>query len=72
MATLDMPFEVKRLVWHRDGGKCVTCGSAHYATFDHMIPANRGGGAFSGSHTENNVRLKCRTCNYSKSNKSIP
>ena len=67
-----IPFEVKRSVWHRDHGKCVVCGSANYATFDHMIPANRGGGNFSGSHLETNVRLKCRTCNYSKGNKPIP
>lgn len=67
-----IPFEVKKLVWHRDGGRCVVCGSEQYATFDHMIPANRGGGAFSGSHLETNIRLKCRTCNYSKGNKLIP
>jgi hypothetical protein len=68
----DIPHEVKRYVWHRDGGLCVSCGSKDYLTFDHMIPANRNGGAFRGSHSESNVRLKCRSCNYSKGNKLIP
>lgn len=67
-----IPFDVKRAVWHRDGGLCVACGSANFATFDHLIPANRGGGAFTGSHLETNIRLKCRTCNFSKGNKLIP
>lgn len=67
-----IPFEVRRHVWNRDGGRCVQCGSESYATFDHMIPANRGGGAFSGGNLEMNIRLKCRTCNFSKGNKLVP
>lgn len=67
-----IPYEVMRLVWHRDGGKCVSCGSLNYITFDHMIPANRGANSFTGSHLETNIRLKCRSCNFSKGNKIIP
>lgn len=67
-----LPFEARRAVWHRDGGRCVICGSKNYLTFGHVIPANRGGSTFRGSNCETNLRLKCRTCNYSKGNKLIP
>ncbi len=62
-----IPLEVKSHVWHRDGGVCVECGSRKLIQFDHMIPRSRGG-----SNTENNIRLKCQSCNYTKGNKLIP
>lgn len=67
-----VPMSVREIVWHRDGGKCVVCGSDVKLQFDHMIPRNRNNGKVSGSNTENNLRLKCQTCNYSKGNKPIP
>lgn len=72
LAARGLPFQARVLVWHRDGGRCVTCGQTRHLTFDHVVPANRGGGKFSGSNCESNLRLKCRACNYSKGNKSIP
>lgn len=39
----DIPYEVKKKVWERDGGRCVVCGStrmvspnAHYIARSHM------------------------------------
>ena len=52
------PRGVKRIVWHRDDGKCTLC-SSHYALeFDHIKPFSKGGG-----ETPENLRLICRTCN---------
>src|SRR5205823_200944 len=67
LAAFVIPHDVKRLVWHRDNGRCVECGSANYLTFDHVIPRS-----FAGSNCETNIRLKCRTQNFSKGRKPIP
>jgi hypothetical protein len=56
--------EVKRIVWERDGGRCVICGSMHHLEYDHDIPVCQGG-----SNTENNIRLLCMHCNRRKSGK---
>ena len=66
-----VPHGVKELVWHRDSGRCVQCGSTNYLAFDHIIPANRGSETFAGGNCESNICLRCRTCNCSKSNKWI-
>src|SRR5262245_11605038 len=56
LAGLVMPFEARRFVWHRDGGRCMVCGANAYITFDHVIPANRGTSSlFSGSNCETNL-----------------
>ena len=59
-----IPESVKKQVWERDGGKCILCGSTDQLEFDHDIPFGKGG-----SCTLNNVRLLCRNCNRSKSDK---
>ncbi len=56
-----IPDDVKLLVWARDGGVCVKCGSSSDLHFDHVIPVAKGGG----DHAEN-IQLLCRSCNLSK------
>src|SRR5690554_4303395 len=56
--------EVKNLVWNRDNGKCVQCGSNEKLEFDHIIPFSKGG-----SNTYRNIQLLCEKCNREKSNK---
>ena len=53
-----IPKTIKDLVWERDGGKCTECGSENDITFDHRRPI-----IYGGQHTENNLRLLCRSCN---------
>ena len=56
--------DVKTLVWNRDGGACVRCGSAERLHFDHVIPVAKGG-----SDDAVNIQLLCQTCNLRKSDK---
>ena len=59
-----IPQDVQILVWNRDGGKCVKCGSTERLEFDHIIPISRGG-----STTTRNLQLLCEKCNRSVSNR---
>jgi hypothetical protein len=54
-----VPENVKMLVWQRDAGKCVKCGSQYNLIFNHIIPASKGG-----SSAEINIRLLCAKCKY--------
>jgi hypothetical protein len=56
-----IPQPVKLLVWRRDGGQCVECGSQKELEFDHVIPL-----AMGGSNTERNLQLLCAVCNRRK------
>lgn len=60
-----IPSEVKREVWKRDQGKCVTCGETKNLHFDHDLPFSRGGTSLSAK----NVRLLCMKHNLQKSDK---
>jgi len=60
-----IPSEVKKEVWKRDHGVCVLCGSNKNLHFDHDLPFSKGGTSL----TSKNIRLLCRQCNLSKSNK---
>lgn len=55
---------VKLLVWTRDEGKCVRCGSSENLHFDHIIPVAKGGG-----NSENNIQILCERCNLQKSDR---
>lgn len=70
-----------REIYERDRGRCYICGGRtdwndyrivngckfcgpHYPTRDHVIALNNGG-----THTRDNIRLACRECNLTKSDK---
>jgi hypothetical protein len=59
-----IPQSVKHAVWHRDGGRCIQCGSVHSIHFDHVIPFSKGG-----ANNIENLQLLCASCNLSKGNR---
>jgi hypothetical protein len=59
-----IPEDVKLLVWARDGGACVRCGSKKELHFDHIIPVAKGGG-----NNEANIQILCQPCNLKKADK---
>ena len=56
-----IPVSVNRLVWRRDQGRCVNCGSNERLEYDHIIPVSKGG-----SNTARNLQLLCERCNRRK------
>jgi hypothetical protein len=56
--------DVKLVVWARDGGACVRCGSTEKLHFDHVIPVVKGGG-----NSPGNIQILCEQCNLKKSDK---
>lgn len=59
-----IPDIVKLIVYERDEGKCVRCGSNISIQFDHIIPVAKGG-----SNTAENIQILCQRCNLEKSDK---
>lgn len=60
-----IPSEIKKIVWERDGGKCVKCGAMDELHFDHDLPYSKGGSSIS----VENVRILCVRHNLEKSDK---
>jgi len=57
-----IPADIQRLVWDRDGGRCVRCGVQQDLQFDHVIPVAKGGGV-----SVQNIQILCGICNRAKS-----
>ena len=62
-----IPTEIKRIVWERDGGKCIVsnCDSTKDLHFDHIIPWSKGGS----SRDPKNIQILCGKHNLNKSDK---
>ncbi len=59
-----IPAKVKTMVWDRDKGHCVKCGSIENLCFDHIIPFSKGGT----SKDPKNIQILCEKCNLNKGN----
>ncbi len=57
-----IPPQVKLVVWKRDKGKCVICGSTDNLHFDHIIPFSKGGSSL----VSKNIQLLCARHNIAK------
>jgi hypothetical protein len=53
-----IPEDVKRLVYERDMGRCLVCGSDELIQYDHVVVSSMGGG-----NEPQNIRLLCARCN---------
>lgn len=60
-----IPSEIKKIVWVRDNGRCVICGSQDELHFDHDLPFSKGGTSIK----PENVRILCARHNLQKSDK---
>ncbi len=57
-----LPQAMRRVVFERDGGQCVQCGTTFDLQYDHILPV-----ALGGATTVENLQLLCGTCNRAKS-----
>jgi hypothetical protein len=57
-----IPSWVKQIVYKRDQGRCVLCGSTNQLHFDHDLPFSRGGASVS----PENIRVLCARHNLQK------
>jgi hypothetical protein len=52
-----IPEDVKQLVFERDRGRCLACGSDELIQYDHVVPSSMGG-----ENEPENIRLLCAGC----------
>ena len=57
---------VRSRVYHRDGHRCLKCGTDQELTLDEVVPRSKGG-----KRSYENCQTLCRTCNGEKGNKTI-
>lgn len=57
-----IPTELRRVVFERDGGRCVECGGSFDIQYDHILPVAHGGAT-----TLENLQILCAECNRRKS-----
>ncbi len=57
-ADWQIPKQIRKFVWQRDGGCCAQCGSHKRVDYSYIIPLSQGG-----STTEGNIQLLCGQCN---------
>ncbi len=60
-ADWQIPKQIRKSVWQRDGGCCAQCGSRKRIDYSYIIPLSKGG-----STTEGNIQLLCEQCNKKK------
>lgn len=56
-----IPMSVRRVVYERDGYRCIECGVLTGLSLDHVIPVSSGG-----DNSFDNLRTLCLTCNLKK------
>lgn len=56
----------RKVVYERDGHKCVQCGTTSDLTLDHIVPKSKGG-----SSEVDNLQTMCAPCNHAKAD-AIP
>ena len=57
-----IPDAMRRIVFERDGGRCVECDSNFNIQYDHILPV-----ALGGATTVENLQILCADCNRRKS-----
>ena len=63
---LDIPKKVKKIVWERDKGRCILCGSPSAAPNAHYIPRSQ-----SGLGIPENVVTLCLKCHMEYDNSGL-
>ena len=53
----DIPQKVKKIVWERDGHRCIFCGSYYAMPNTHVVPRSKGGLGI-----EQNIVTACLNC----------
>lgn len=61
-----IPYRLRKEVYERDAYRCVSCGSWHDLSIDHIIPESKGGETVS-----ENLQTMCRFCNSRKGNRDL-